>query len=1669
MKKHWITLALVAVIIILAVTAAFFLSRPQGDALFTSVKMLADRRNESTGGVELDSSFSLTTGYRITAAEVRQMLVTQPEIAFEVSGKNGKNWKITPAEPLHSNEVYTFGVQNLQGVTVQSFAFQTISDLMVSSTYPADGMTYVTPDSGIEITFNASQVDLQQHFEIQPPVSGQFLTRDFTTIFQPDQPLEDGSIYRVSVKAGAAAANGQQLMEDYQFTFETGDAASEKWDYTQLQLAGDFSETFLTGDPLAIRLSAGSNLRDLTFTTSIYRYPNIEAYEAEIKAHDAFYRERIGSKRTFYRADSSVLEQVASFEGTLFKKSEYSWELFDILPDDLSEGFYLVEISGKSAEGHEQFVQKLLQLRNLSIYTQSVNGNTLVWANDPATGEPLAGRGIRLEDVETGAYIDGTTQSDGTVNLRTNEMSKAYISVLEGSRNSYFATVELAQKQESQLAESYYTAIYTDREIYQPEDTIQFWGVVRPRRATASLPGNVTVSLGDWEESFQQTVVSVQEDGTFHGELTYRAIGSDYYRLSVSDGERDYLSKYLQITEYTKPAYVIEVTTDKPFYYANEQVQFFISANYYDGTPVANGKLALSAYDLGLEAQPVNLDAQGKATVSAMYQNNRGEPQSWQPANIWYGLYSGDEQDIEVQKQGRVLILPSTVAAKAEHNRENGELLVRTARLDTTRLTEREDAYWGGFEQLRGADVDLPLRVQVIRNEWVEIPTGSYYDEINKRTITQYRIEQRTDTVDTLSARTSGGRATLDVSEYLDEDKVSYSFRVLFDGGVLGDVCQDHRNIGIYDDDRQSGTRYSFRALENDEFGMYRAYTSGSFAIGEEIPLGLYRNNQPVTNEGKVLFTIVQQGIVKHDVYGNSPVSIRMEEDYLPNFTIAGAYFDGRHVYAMEHYPIQYNSDSRKLQLELDTAGEGPYRPGDEVEILLTVTDANGQPAEMASAVIGVVDESVFALRGQQLDLRGQLYKDVFYPQIAEAVSYVEYELENADMATGGKGGGGGEGGYIRQDFRDTALFQTVQTDAQGKASASFRLPDNIASWRITAAAVTRELAAGDSTTNTVATLPFYVRPLFTDSYLVGDDLSVSVLVGGTALPELDGQEVSYTATIINEAGSTIDSLTETGAIGQRIPLNFGKYDAGNYQLKIIARCGEYTDTVQHPLSVIARGLALPVLETLDIKQVGQISSVRYPVRMVVYDARLKPYMEALEHLSKQDGDRTEMIAASYMAQLAYNELLAPEEQQKIRRDVRLDERQQEAAGVRPLALAEPSVATTAKMLVACPDLVKKAGAQQLFEETLRDPAATPDERIMAYVGMAALKKPVLLDLNLLLQGEGDTLSDAQKLWVGVGLAAMGDYTSAQKIYEAFSPKLTAEGRLKYVSGGSLDAQIETTAAALALTAMISHEDATPLVQFFLERENDRSKTDNVLYNLEMLLYTERFRRPQDGEKARFRYTSGGAQTEVELGDLGVKTMVLGEQALKEANFETISGHVYAAVSYLSDQEPVELLDTDKVTLEKTYTVVGGGALHSGGRVRVDLKMQFDESAPDGCYDLTDYLPAGLRYMTNQTNDYQGIDPDNHYWYRLRQDGQTLRFLVYRSTKEPAAVYEEVGRPNPGTEGEMDSQQSNPNEFTISYYASAALTGEFVIESAYVTPHMQGIAAKTERGSLTVE
>ena len=63
--------------------------------------------------------------------------------------------------------------------------------------------------------------------------------------------------------------------------------------------------------------------------------------------------------------------------------------------------------------------------------------------------------------------------------------------------------------------------------------------------------------------------------------------------------------------------------------------------------------------------------------------------------------------------------------------------------------------------------------------------------------------------------------------------------------------------------------------------------------------------------------------------------------------------------------------------------------------------------------------------------------------------------------------GGDGEGPY-RDYFKDTVTFLTIKTGSNGKTSASFKLPDNITSWRITTIGITDNYKAGVNKTNLV-------------------------------------------------------------------------------------------------------------------------------------------------------------------------------------------------------------------------------------------------------------------------------------------------------------------------------------------------------------------------------------------------------------------------------------------------------------------------------------------------------------------------------------------------------------------------------------------------------------------------
>ena len=261
-----------------------------------SWQITPETQQESGKSVGVDSAFLLTLDGKLDEDQVRSSLQIEPAVEYQLQQQEDSVWKLTPEEELKSGKVYAFQVKDWLGQVQQSFAFQTQTQLEVSSTYPEDGAKYVEPNSGIEITFNRRiQKGAEEHFQIEPAVQGNFEYSGETLIFYPTEAMQDGQIYTVTISQGVQSQGDERLQEDFQFSFHVG---NEEENENGFYLYQDKQETFLPNDPLVAVISG--EIKDVqSLDTQIYRFDSIEDYIAAIQQH----QEQLG-ENTWYRADT---------------------------------------------------------------------------------------------------------------------------------------------------------------------------------------------------------------------------------------------------------------------------------------------------------------------------------------------------------------------------------------------------------------------------------------------------------------------------------------------------------------------------------------------------------------------------------------------------------------------------------------------------------------------------------------------------------------------------------------------------------------------------------------------------------------------------------------------------------------------------------------------------------------------------------------------------------------------------------------------------------------------------------------------------------------------------------------------------------------------------------------------------------------------------------------------------------------------------------------------------------------------------------------------------------------------------------------------------------------------------------------------------------------------
>ncbi|HLM73563.1 MAG TPA: alpha-2-macroglobulin family protein, partial [Polyangiaceae bacterium] len=184
--------------------------------------------------------------------------------------------------------------------------------------------------------------------------------------------------------------------------------------------------------------------------------------------------------------------------------------------------------------------------------------------------------------------------------------------------------------------------------------------------------------------------------------------------------------------------------------------------------------------------------------------------------------------------------------------------------------------------------------------------------------------------------------------------------------------------------------------------------------------------------------------------------------------------------------------------VRLDVAvasGKKTYAPGEEAEITVEVKDG-GKPEPNAEIALAVVDEGVLRMTNFHMpdpvqELRPGRALDF---RLRDSRKSLAELVEQSHVA-----GDGGEGETVtstRKNFVETALFRPdLRTDAAGRATVRFRLPDNLTQFRIMAVALDDEGKGASSEGDFTVTKPVMLVPAVPRFAAVGDRFEAAAML----------------------------------------------------------------------------------------------------------------------------------------------------------------------------------------------------------------------------------------------------------------------------------------------------------------------------------------------------------------------------------------------------------------------------------------------------------------------------------------------------------------------------------------------------------------------------------------------
>ncbi len=722
----------------------------------------------------------------------------------------------------------------------------------------------------------------------------------------------------------------------------------------------------------------------------------------------------------------------------------------------LPPGLYIVE-----AMLEDQRAVTMVFVGDTVAVTKTSSAGLFVWTVDRTTGAPVANVTSHWND-GVGELATGVSNAQGWVQLNHAAPEQTYLFALDAkggvliSENYYYNS------------EIYNTKLYatTDHPLYRPGDSVNIKIVgreftnARDSKPLADAPIQVAVLDPNGLPIAKQ---SLQFSGSAGGDTTIKLPTSS--TAGGYDIQMTYLgevySAAFRVAEFQKPHFEINLNVDNSDLKTGRAIPVEVQLRYPDGKPVKNADV-----DIDLKAQALSM-VEGDLGYSGQF-----------PIKLTSQKYQTDGSGNvkislpEVKAPSRYILSALATDGAAYRVRHTQELLIERALSSwrvsaASRFTAPDQTVHFAMNQAVNQAVNLPVNAQ-------KNPTENATKANQPSQWKWVRLEDQTQAEGNIVADSAKG---FDVKF---DQSGSYTVSILSEAGTL---------LGA------TSHWVSGADLKVPVGHIEVVWDKSSYQVGETAS-ALISFSEPIEH---ALVTLERENIDKSSLLSKPDawlkttrvapqqwrVNVAVTENFAPNLTLSVAYVKNNE-FVFENAGILVTNAKVNVRVSAD---KKQYAPGEMVKLSIdtSVISADGKASQQATAAqvsLGVVDEMIYVL---QPEIAPNIVDFFYHPRrnnvrTQYSQSFIGYDLSTNQLGKVPTTHSTQQRATKvlerpRRDDVDTALWAPkITTDANGHAEVSFKMPDSLTRWRMTARAMTADGIVGQSTSDILSHKDFYVK-----------------------------------------------------------------------------------------------------------------------------------------------------------------------------------------------------------------------------------------------------------------------------------------------------------------------------------------------------------------------------------------------------------------------------------------------------------------------------------------------------------------------------------------------------------------------------------------------------------------